>query len=266
MNFSDRLVEFGKEFAMETADRVFAHLPYPRPRPQALQGAKVVAHRGYCGSGSKENTLAAFRAAAKAGVWGIEFDLRWTKDDIPLVHHDPTPLRVWNDARALCDHGFTTWRRCLPDIPTFAELLAEFGGKAHLMIELKSVLKPRQADILRELLSAYEPVRDYHFISIHFAALDKLAIAPPKACLPIAEFNAPELARLAIQNGMGGVTGQYLLVRQSLIEEQHRHGLLVGTGFVGSERLLYRELGRGVDLIFTNHSVEIMGLIKTGNV
>lgn len=47
----------------------------------------VLAHRGYHADAA-ENTLAAFEAAVKFGVDGIETDLRFTRDGLPVLFHD----------------------------------------------------------------------------------------------------------------------------------------------------------------------------------
>lgn len=47
----------------------------------------VLAHRGYHAD-FPENTLAAFEAAVKLGVDGIETDLRFTRDGLPVLFHD----------------------------------------------------------------------------------------------------------------------------------------------------------------------------------
>ena len=47
----------------------------------------VLAHRGYHAE-LPENTLAAFDAAVKLGVDGIETDLRFTRDGLPVLFHD----------------------------------------------------------------------------------------------------------------------------------------------------------------------------------
>ena len=48
----------------------------------------VSAHRGLSGS-LPENTIAAFAAAIASGVDEIEFDVSLTKDNIPVIFHDP---------------------------------------------------------------------------------------------------------------------------------------------------------------------------------
>jgi len=58
---------------------------------------KIVSHRGEHDNKTVfENTIAAFDRVKKAGVWGIEFDIRWTKDLRPVVFHDRTLQRVFN--------------------------------------------------------------------------------------------------------------------------------------------------------------------------
>ena len=48
-----------------------------------------VAHRGYKGV-APENTLPAFAAAVHGGATLVEFDVRTTADDVPVVFHDRT--------------------------------------------------------------------------------------------------------------------------------------------------------------------------------
>ena len=39
--------------------------------------------------------MQAFQLAVKHGSYGIEFDVRWTKDLVPVIHHDCDCSRVW---------------------------------------------------------------------------------------------------------------------------------------------------------------------------
>ncbi|WVQ83366.1 hypothetical protein IAT38_005507 [Cryptococcus sp. DSM 104549] len=48
------------------------------------------AHRGYRWDGTAENSQAAIRKAADAGMICIEVDVRMTSDGVPVVAHDPT--------------------------------------------------------------------------------------------------------------------------------------------------------------------------------
>lgn len=49
----------------------------------------IIAHRG-ASALAPENTLAAFKRAIDDGAEGIEFDVRLTRDGVPVVIHDAT--------------------------------------------------------------------------------------------------------------------------------------------------------------------------------
>ena len=53
----------------------------------------IIAHRG-ASALAPENTLTAFRRAILDGAEGIEFDIRLSKDDVPVVFHDADLKRV----------------------------------------------------------------------------------------------------------------------------------------------------------------------------
>jgi glycerophosphoryl diester phosphodiesterase len=101
--------------------------------------AYAYAHRGLWDDNAPENSRAAFRAAAAAGV-GVELDVRLTADEIPVVFHDASLQRMCNHRdwlRQLKVADLVQWP--LPDgstIPTLAEVLA-IMGKLPVLIELK---------------------------------------------------------------------------------------------------------------------------------
>jgi len=54
---------------------------------------RVIGHRGAVGH-APENTLAGIRKAAELGATWVEFDVALTKDDVPVLMHDPTMDRT----------------------------------------------------------------------------------------------------------------------------------------------------------------------------
>lgn len=108
----------------------------------ALRGWNY-AHRGLHSEGIPENSMAAFRAALEAG-YGVELDLHLLKDGALAVFHDGSLLRMTGlegrpedlTAQDLpnCRLGGTE-----ETIPLFSQVLALFGGKAPLIVELKPV-------------------------------------------------------------------------------------------------------------------------------
>ena len=54
-----------------------------------LTQPQIIAHRGFWNiEGSVENSIRSLQAAADLGVYGSEFDVHLTADDIPVVYHD----------------------------------------------------------------------------------------------------------------------------------------------------------------------------------
>ncbi|MCR8848334.1 glycerophosphodiester phosphodiesterase [Rossellomorea sp. SC111] len=68
---------------------------------------KLFAHRGVSGE-APENTLAAFKAAADSGAYGIELDVQLSKDGKIVVNHDETIDRTTNGTGYVKD---LTWEQ-----------------------------------------------------------------------------------------------------------------------------------------------------------
>ena len=67
-------------------------------RPLSICDVTLVAHRGHA-QRLPENTLAALRDAAAAGVSHLEFDLQLSSDGVPVLLHDATLARTADDPR-----------------------------------------------------------------------------------------------------------------------------------------------------------------------
>src|ERR1041385_5287703 len=70
----------------------------------------IIAHRG-ASAVAPENTMVAFRAAIAAGADGIEFDVRLTRDGIPVIIHDSTLRRTAGVAARVADLDWTELQR-----------------------------------------------------------------------------------------------------------------------------------------------------------
>jgi glycerophosphoryl diester phosphodiesterase len=95
----------------------------------------IIAHRG-ASSMARENTLEAFQKAIDLRADMIEFDVRRTKDQRYVIHHDPhiagKPLN-----ELTCPEVREIARRLGFHIPELEEVLALTRGKIGLDIELK---------------------------------------------------------------------------------------------------------------------------------
>lgn len=247
--------------AQRLIDFCFMLIPRRRPSKQALLECRIVSHRGeHDNRRVRENTLAAFRAVAAAGIWGIEFDVRWTRDLHPVVIHDPETGRVFDIDLAVAEVSLEQLRRQIPEIPTLEEVVSEFGGKIHLMVELKrdslnqdDIKAARLVKVFARLHAGY----DFRFLALQADLFNPVGFTGNEVCLLVAELEIEAFSRQVIEHGYGGLCGHYLLLNQRLLGLHHSRGQKLGTGFAGSRQCFYRELNRDVDWIFTNRALKL---------
>ncbi|MDD2603262.1 MAG: glycerophosphodiester phosphodiesterase family protein [Desulfobacteraceae bacterium] len=240
------------------ADRYVRVCAVAPPLPDRLAAARIVSHRGeYDNRRVFENTLAAFDRADRANVWGLELDLRWTADLQPVVFHDPDLGRMAGVSRRLADLRLAEARSFFPPLATLAEVVARYGGRRHLMIEIKAEPYRRfhtQMGILAATLAPLRPVDAYHLLSLDPGMFAYCGFSPLRAMLPIAWADVKTSSRLALARGYGGVCGHFLLVGNKTMKRHQHWGQQVGCGMVNSEKGLYREIRRGTDWIFSDRA------------
>jgi glycerophosphoryl diester phosphodiesterase len=262
-----RLYTFLEQRFLAAADQWMALRRRRPPSAPRLAAARIVAHRGVFDNRQVfENTMAAFEAFEQAGGWGLELDVRWTRDGMPVVIHDPDGGRLFGVSTPIAAMNLATLQRQLPLVPTLADVVARFGRRLHLMVEIKSLLADDPTQTRRRLqrhLHDLSPGRDFHLLSLDARLLDRLAYTPSQACLPIARVNSRQAMRLAQSRAWGGITGHYALMRRVHIDAMHRRGFQVGTGFVNSANCLYREIARGVDWFFSDRAVALQRCLPT---
>ena len=253
-----------QDIAMAVVDATMATIPRRIPDRSALQRCKIISHRGeHDNVRVMENTLQAFECARNVGVWGIEGDIRWTSDLVPVICHDPSPARVFGRSTPLRELSFSELRGSVPLIPSLQEVIDEFGKNTHLMLEIKAEDWPepdRQCAVMRELLSQLEPAVDYHFLALDPTLFARVHFAPSNSFFPVAEINVSSLSHTALASGYAGLAGHYLLLNNTLKKRHEAQGQRLGTGFPRSRNCLFRELNRGIEWIFTNDAVKLQGI------
>jgi len=245
-----------------------AAFPRRRPDPAALERCRIVAHRGAHDERTlvRENTMDAFERARANGVWGIEADIRWTADLVPVISHDPDTQRIFDRPLTIGEVTFEALRAAVPEVPSLAEVIARFGRETHLMLELKAGTFPnlqRQRRILRERLAGLDPGGDYHFIALDPNLFETFDIRPRECCLTIALDNMAAISEATLNSPYGGLTGHYFLLDDAIKERHELAGQKVGTGFIASRNGLYREINRNVEWIFSDDAVALQRIVDT---
>jgi glycerophosphoryl diester phosphodiesterase len=116
-----------------------------------------------------ENTIEALRDAVSIGADALEFDVRTTRDGIPVLMHDPTLDRTTDGrgpvaAVSLAElsavnaaSGRTDWTGPRLRVPTLEQVLDEFRDTP-LLIEVKEVAAARPTDLVIRRLGAEQRV------------------------------------------------------------------------------------------------------------
>lgn len=239
-------------------DTYFAYVP--RPVPQSIKEGEVrlMAHRGAHDHEIRvfENTHEAFQRAMSLGCHGIELDVHASADGVLVVNHDPSLKRLWGHDVAIRSRTFHELRSLVPQLPSLAEVVDRYGKKMHLFIELKAPFTAIAS--LTETLKELTPSVDYHLICLDETTLPTLTAFPKASLLLVPEHhNVKKFCQLSLEQHYGGVLGHYLLLQNKQIKQLRAANQLVGVGFVDSKYSLYRELNRGMYLLFTNKAETI---------
>ena len=247
-------------------DRFYARWPQRTPPDECLRRCKIISHRGdYDNRVIFENTLAAFDRARESNVWGIELDLRWTKDLQPVILHDTNLRRVFGTDLNIHQATLAEIKSKCPMVPSLAELVPRYSPQMHLMIEIKAEEYPdraRQNQILKELLAPLQPVEDYHLLTMTPQMFNLIDCVPRNAFLPVADLNFSQLSKLAIEQNYSGVAGHYALLTRSRLKKHKIFMQHLAPGYVNSKYCLFRELNRGVEWVFSDNAVELQKTVN----
>lgn len=240
---------------LRAADALFS-LDRRRPTATQLAAVRVVSHRGeHDNRAVHENTVAAFEPLRGSGVFGIEFDVRWTADRVPVVFHDADLRRLFAARDRLCDLTWAQLHAGWPAVPRLDDFVRRFTGEFHLLVELKHEPYPEPDLQDRRLAEALAPAlqaRRCHVLSLRPDMFRQLPSLPASQTLGIARLNAGAISAESLSARRGGFACHFTALRSAHLRAHRAAGQVVGSGFPSSRALLYREAARGVDWIFTD--------------
>ncbi len=148
---------------------------FNKPDRSGLFGVHY-AHRGLFNNNSEapENSLSALKLAVEAG-YGIEMDVQLTKDEIPVIFHDESLMRMCNVDGKVHEYTLAELKKFRlassnETIPTLYEALTTIDGKVPLILEYKlDVVQTRVCELANQILNNYKGI--YCIESFHPYAL-----------------------------------------------------------------------------------------------
>jgi glycerophosphoryl diester phosphodiesterase len=235
----------------------------------------IIGHRG-ASAVAPENTMAAFREALSVGADGIEFDVRLTRDGVPVVIHDSTlrrtgglPRRVaeltWDEISKVDVGSWFGKSFANETVPSLAELFRLFqSNNSTLYLEMKSDAVADQRPLAEACVRAIEEHSLQERVVVECFQLPAIKI--------LKEFN-PEIKTVALFEpsftnpsvlsdqriinqatdvGAAALALHHRLARKSLVEKAKAAGLHVAVWTVDDPAWIDRAQAIGIDALITN--------------
>ncbi|MFD9393907.1 glycerophosphodiester phosphodiesterase [Streptomyces sp. NPDC060000] len=228
-----------------------------------MQNVIAVAHRGDPYR-FRENTIGSLRSALALGADAVEFDVRLTRDGVPVLLHDATLKRLWEQDRPLRSLSAAEVRGLTAGaVPTLEEALAATGD-SRLMLDLPGTREVRTA---RRIVDA---VHEAGAADRVYYCADATAMLAVRAADPSAEI-ALTCTSLAPPRPvlLDAVKPRWLNYRFSLVDRElaarvHHGGHLLSVWTPDTRRSMRRLIGLGVDSITTNR-IEVLTALRERN-
>jgi glycerophosphoryl diester phosphodiesterase len=216
----------------------------------------IVAHRGLHRS-CPENSLAAFMAAAEAGIPWVECDVWPSADGEPFIIHDETVDRTTPGTGPVVEYPSDQLR--LLGLPSLGDLIKTLPVEMGILVEIKPPgprpIEPRPflSRVVSELSSRHGPwmYQSFHLQNILF----------PIGPMAFLTDNA-ELLRGILESDCI-VHPQHSLIDQPMVDSQHARNKTIGAWTVNTPADIQRMISIGVDMIITDEPELAMRMIAT---
>ncbi|KUM67772.1 glycerophosphodiester phosphodiesterase [Streptomyces sp. ISL-22] len=216
-----------------------------------MQNVTAVAHRGDPYR-VRENTLDSLRSALRLGADALEIDVRLTRDGVPVLLHDETLKRLWEQDRPLLALSAAEVRGLTAGgVPTLEEALTACDG-SRVMLDLPGTPEVRAARRVVDVVRACGAQDRVYYCAGPTAMLAVRAADPTAEIALTWTTLAPPRPALLDAVRPRWLNYRFGLVSHALAERVHRDGHLLSVWTPDTRRSMRRLLDLGVDSITTN--------------
>jgi glycerophosphoryl diester phosphodiesterase len=244
----------------------------------------IIGHRG-ASAVAPENTMAAFREAIAVGADGIEFDVRLTRDGVPVVIHDSTLRRTGGLSQRIAD---LTWSEVAKvdvgswfsrsfaneTVPSLAELFTLFeSNNSTLYLEMKCDSAAEYAPLAaaccelidqrglkeRVVVECFQ-LPALKIVSELSSDIKTVALFEPSISNP-SVLSDQSIINKAVDVGAAALALHHRLARRSLIEKAKDLGLHIAVWTVDDPAWLERARTLGIDALITNNPAKFRDVL-----
>ncbi|MGW3495542.1 glycerophosphodiester phosphodiesterase [Streptomyces sp. NPDC001020] len=227
-----------------------------------MRTVTAVAHRGdpYL---HRENTIDSLRSALARGADAVEIDVRLTRDGVPVLLHDETLKRLWEQDRPLTSLTADEVRGLTAGgVPTLADALAATDG-SRVMIDLPGGPSTRA---VRRIVDTVQQCGARERVYYCAGAQTMLAVRAADSAAEIAlTWTTLAPPRPAVLEAVRPrwLNYRFGLVDRELTDRVHRDGCLLSVWTPDTRRSMRRLLEMGVDSITTNR-IDTLRTVRGG--
>jgi glycerophosphoryl diester phosphodiesterase len=241
----------------------------------------IVAHRG-ARDEAPENSRSAFDAALNYPVDGIEFDVRITRDGVPVIHHDRSLIRTSGSRKRIesilfdelsqidCGSWFSKSFRN-ERILTFEKTIDMYCKKTRLYVEIKSDEENSLSEISRivtlkviDTINKRVPRNHMKNISVLSFNLKILSFARLKApgLKYVYNLSGSSLKQESYPPYLNGLCLPVNKLSKSFMDKAQKNGYRVLTYTCNNPEQLKKAMEIGVDVIMTDKPGWLCGYLK----
>ena len=223
----------------------------------------IIGHRG-CSYDSGENTAGGIISAIRAGVDGIEIDIRRSDDQLILLH-DSTVTRTTNGYGSHKRYSFSSLRNLVckngERIPTLDEVMPLLFDTRYIFLEIK---EPNTLELIWPLL---KKIPDENRKNIFISSFDEQIIESFQQCEKVnralvTAIKSNDLMARCKELNCSHIHVSLKIVDQKIVDDAHKNHLKIFVFTINEPIELDLCLKLGVDGVFTDKPSEMFDALN----
>lgn len=224
-----------------------------------MKRPKIIAHRGYWNTDDcVENTIKALKQAQQLDIYGSEFDVRMSKDGVPLIYHDEflegneiskSDFKTLFSAFKVARHGF---------LPTLENYLT-YGMKVpshRLVMEIKDIDSiEEEFNLFQSVIYLIEKLRMQDRLEYISFSLNICRLLKEWSESAIVSYLGGDLSPIEISEyGLNGLNYEFKIWKQNpdWISESKKLRLRTGCWTVNDVKEFFELAEMGIDFVTTD--------------